>query len=172
MPNREDEFWANQKEGLRYCYKHKRYYRADFGCQLCLLEQPKEDLNTSETPELLDCPKCTQRSLFWNVYTQTYECLNIKCKSTFTEKQLKSRPVSKPRKSNLQSQALKTPRKSSGENWHVKHYRDGHAGLCPFCGTSNIIREQRGRTWRCNKCMKIFPAPSYGPGEGSSREAN
>lgn len=172
MPKREDDFWANQREGLRYCYKHKRYYRADFGCQLCLLEQPKEDLNTGETPELLDCPKCTHRSLFWNVYTQTYECLNIKCKRIFTEKQLKSRPVSKPCESSLQSQALKKPRKFSGENGHVKYYRDGHAGLCPFCGTSNITRERRDRTWRCNKCMKIFPTPSYGTGDGSTTESH
>jgi len=35
MPKREDDYWANQKEGLRYCNKHKRYYKEDIGCQLC-----------------------------------------------------------------------------------------------------------------------------------------
>jgi len=46
MPKREDESWTIRKEQLRYCYKHKRYYHAKVGCQLCYLQEfkPKGEL--------------------------------------------------------------------------------------------------------------------------------
>ena len=37
-------------------------------------------------------------------------------------------------------------------------------GLCPFCGSSNISRNPKYKTWRCNRCEKSFPVPSHGPG--------
>lgn len=44
-------------------------------------------------------------------------------------------------------------------------------GLCPFCGSSNIYYNKRYESWRCAKCEKSFPSPSYGPGEDFGREA-
>jgi uncharacterized coiled-coil protein SlyX len=38
-------------------------------------------------PELRNCPICTEISLYWNDYTQLYECLNPKCKFTTTKEE-------------------------------------------------------------------------------------
>lgn len=83
MPKREDEFWINDKEGLRYCEKHKRYYRADVGCQLCWLESSGADHKTKDAPALKKCPKCNQESIFWNPKDNLYECLNLSCKRKY-----------------------------------------------------------------------------------------
>lgn len=85
MPKREDDFWASQKEGLRYCVKHKRYYWADIGCQLCMFERLGTRRKGEDNPRLLKCPDCQEDSLFWNKDTALYECLNVKCKHTFSE---------------------------------------------------------------------------------------
>ncbi len=74
MPKREDDFWASQKEGLRYCSKHKRYYRADIGCQLCWMEEHPG----KPSPKLRQCPICQKISLF-QTGENLFECLNIKC---------------------------------------------------------------------------------------------
>jgi len=74
MPKREDDFWASQKEGLRYCSKHKRYYRADIGCQLCWMEEHPG----KPSPKLRQCPICQQMSLF-QTGENLFECLNIRC---------------------------------------------------------------------------------------------
>lgn len=89
MPKREDDFWASQKEGLRYCTKHKRYYRADIGCQLCGYEQSRLKGKENDMPSLQECPKCKRKSLFWNEYSKLYECLNQKCKCKFNETSLR-----------------------------------------------------------------------------------
>lgn len=44
-------------------------------------------------------------------------------------------------------------------------------GLCPFCGSSNISYNKRFESWRCNRCEKSFPTPSYGPGGDFGKEA-
>ncbi|KKN72327.1 hypothetical protein LCGC14_0411540 [marine sediment metagenome] len=44
-------------------------------------------------------------------------------------------------------------------------------GLCPFCGSSNVYYNNNYESWRCAKCEKSFPSPSYGPGEGFGKEA-
>lgn len=74
MPKREDDFWANQKEGLRYCSKHKRYYRVDVGCQLCRME----DHQGKPSSKLQQCPTCQEISLF-QTGDNLFECLNIRC---------------------------------------------------------------------------------------------
>ena len=74
MPKREDDFWANQKEGLRYCSKHKRYYRADIGCQLCWMEEHQG----KSSPKLRQCPVCQEMSLL-QTGDNLFECLNVKC---------------------------------------------------------------------------------------------
>jgi len=43
-------------------------------------------------------------------------------------------------------------------------------GLCPFCGSSNIYYNRRFESWRCGKCEKSFPIPSYGPGRDFGKE--
>lgn len=74
MPKREDDYWASQKEELRYCSKHKRYYRADVGCQLCWMEEHQERRST----KLRECPVCHEMSLF-QTGDNLFECLNLKC---------------------------------------------------------------------------------------------
>jgi hypothetical protein len=89
MPKREDDFWASQKEGLRYCSKHKRYYREEYGCQLCQLEEAGKNQNSENSPNTLDmCPACNKPSLFWNNSIGLYECLNKKCRRNFTKDRL------------------------------------------------------------------------------------
>jgi len=88
MPKREDEYWAAEKSDLRYCFKHKRYYRADFGCQLCVIEEFQPIQSTNDRSRLMKCPKCSKITLFWNEKEGTFECLNLKCKRVFTEKEL------------------------------------------------------------------------------------
>lgn len=44
-------------------------------------------------------------------------------------------------------------------------------GLCPFCGSPDVHYSKRLKSWRCGKCEKTFPSPSYGPGKDSGKEA-
>ncbi|MFC2018852.1 hypothetical protein ACFLU4_02695 [Chloroflexota bacterium] len=39
--------------------------------------------------ELLKCPRCRKKSLFWNHSTQLYECLNLKCRRKYEEAELR-----------------------------------------------------------------------------------
>ena len=84
MPNREDEYYSNQRESLRYCSIHKHYYDAQFGCQLCWLENHRK----RESPPLQECPQCKEMSLFHNAGISKYECVNLKCKRIYTKKEL------------------------------------------------------------------------------------
>lgn len=90
MPKREDSYWASRKEHLRYCSKHKRYYRADVGCQLCGYEKSGLRQKKEERPPLKRCLECGHVSLFWNKSSELYECLNAKCKRSFVEGELRS----------------------------------------------------------------------------------
>ena len=81
MPKREDDFWASQKEGLKYCARHKRYYREDVGCQLCYYENSRAAGTEKEIPKLQECPRCHEHSLFYNDRDGIYECLNRKCRA-------------------------------------------------------------------------------------------
>ncbi|MBT9161229.1 MAG: hypothetical protein AAGB97_04530 [Dehalococcoidia bacterium] len=87
MPRREDEYWASSKGNLRYYYKHKRYYRADIGCQLCSYERFVTTREKRE-PKLLECRDCHQRSLFWNERFGFYECLNVACRRAFAKDEI------------------------------------------------------------------------------------
>ena len=82
MPKRSDEFWLNEKSDLRYCYTHKRYYLATFGCQLCYLANPPQK------PQLLRCPKCGENSLTWDNYHARYECVTQGCFRLYTRVEL------------------------------------------------------------------------------------
>jgi hypothetical protein len=41
---------------------------------------PNHDRGDVSPPELKDCPYCKHKSLFWNKYILTYECLDLSCK--------------------------------------------------------------------------------------------
>ncbi len=60
--------------------------------------------------------------------------------------------------------------KREDEFWAGRKEPQGRA-LCPFCGSSNISYNKRFESWRCNKCEKSFPTPSYGPGGDFGKEA-
>lgn len=90
MPRRVDDYWASEKDAdLLYCYKHERYYRADFGCQLCSIETIETHLNSPKIT-LNKCPTCDAVSLMWLSQNNCYECLNPKCKRTYTESEYKT----------------------------------------------------------------------------------
>ena len=36
-------------------------------------------------------------------------------------------------------------------------------GLCPFCGSMDVYYNEHYKSWRCGRCERSFPAPSYGP---------
>jgi hypothetical protein len=88
MPNREDEFWVNQKEDLRYCSVHKRYYDINVGCQLCQLQCNPRIANNNLSTKLEECPRCKELSLDWNEKTQRYECLNLRCEYAFSNSEV------------------------------------------------------------------------------------
>ena len=60
--------------------------------------------------------------------------------------------------------------KREDEYWAGMKEPKGRA-LCPFCGSSDIYYNKRYESWRCTKCEKSFPTPSYGPGEDFGKEA-
>jgi hypothetical protein len=80
---------VNAKD-LAYCPWHKRYYDRNLGCQLCYLDDSKSTVKevfvASETIELRRCPKCKEKSLFWNSHSMLYECMNKrKCGRVFKQ---------------------------------------------------------------------------------------
>jgi hypothetical protein len=85
MPDRENEYWASRKEeDLRYCSKHKRFYRYELGCQLCWIEAFAPSNLSKNTVSLEKCPSCNQTSLFWIETIEEWECLNLSCRKKFT----------------------------------------------------------------------------------------
>ena len=60
--------------------------------------------------------------------------------------------------------------KREDEYWAVMK-EPGGRGLCPFCGTSNIYYNKYYKSWKCAKCERSFPTPSYGPGKDFGKEA-
>ena len=90
-PNRTNELWAGQKESeLKYCYKHERFYIAGIGCLSCdmknqkILNLPHEEHNDIA---LHECPFCKEKSLFWIEKIQAYECMNSRCRMSYTQVQ-------------------------------------------------------------------------------------
>lgn len=71
MPKREDERYLSEKQGLRYCSAHAKYYQNDKGCPFC------------QSDKLLYCPWCGKKSWLWNKHDSTFECLNSECQSSF-----------------------------------------------------------------------------------------
>jgi transposase-like protein len=93
MPNREDERWAGQKDDLCYCYTHKRYYDDRVGCQRCYVDHLNLKIAVDaipQTPELEHCPQCKRKSLFWNKCARQFECLEPRCRKTYSEEEYKA----------------------------------------------------------------------------------
>lgn len=61
--------------------------------------------------------------------------------------------------------------KREDEYWAGMKEPEKGRGLCPFCGSSHIYYNRRYESWRCGKCEKSFPSPSYGPGGDFGKEA-
>jgi len=78
---KEDEISASQKESeFRYCHKHERFYKADIGCHIC-------DMKKQNILNLIECPRCGEKSLFWIKQVQAYECFNSRCRMSYTKEQ-------------------------------------------------------------------------------------
>jgi hypothetical protein len=135
VPNREDEYYSNQRDSLRYCSKHKHYYDAQFGCQLCWLENHA----IQESPPLQKCPECSETSLYHNEVTNIYECVNLECKKTYTEEELeetKSRIEQSVNNQNAE-QELKSLGEQSANHRNTKEDSESitteHFTKCPVC---------------------------------------
>lgn len=40
--------------------------------------------------------------------------------------------------------------------------KETRIGLCPFCGSPKVYYNDYYKNWRCGRCEKSFPSPSYG----------
>jgi hypothetical protein len=92
VPKRTDEWWQS-KDGLGYCVKHKRYYLAEIGCQLCGYDnqgkQRSEDLALKvDVPKLFKCIACENVSLLFDEKTSRYQCMNKKCLEVYTQEEI------------------------------------------------------------------------------------
>jgi len=89
--NREGELSIGQnKPELQYCCTHKLLYKTDTGCQFCETKKPKMlNLHHKENKDitLIKCPRCRETSLFWIEQIQAYECLNSRCRISYTQVQ-------------------------------------------------------------------------------------
>lgn len=51
---------------------------------------------------------------------------------------------------------------SREEEYGAAKREERGTGLCPFCGSPRVYYNKRFKTWRCGRCEKSFPSPSYG----------
>jgi len=47
------------------------------------------------------------------------------------------------------------------EYWAARREEAGRA-LCPACGSTKVYYNKTYGTWRCGRCERSFPSPSYG----------
>jgi transposase-like protein len=52
------------------------------------------------------------------------------------------------------------------DEYQVEKREGRGTALCPFCGSPNVSYNQVFKSFRCNRCEKSFPSPSYGSGGG------
>jgi hypothetical protein len=151
MPNREDEFWAGQKDGLRYCYKHKRYYDERVGCQLCYIDELNLEIAVNQVPELKQCPQCKERSLFWNEYARQFECLNLRCKKTYSKEKF-------DRSGGQQGgvDSLRNPVVEETERSVKEAPRFDQVLKCPRCGQTSVLWNRYFVYYECGSCRKAF----------------
>ena len=56
------------------------------------------------------------------------------------------------------------------DEYHAGTSEPRGVGLCPFCGSPEVYYNEVYRSWRCGRCEKSFPSPSYGPGKDSGQD--
>ena len=49
----------------------------------------KQKMGPEKPPELIDCPECRQTSMFYNRWSNLYECLNARCLATSSASEVK-----------------------------------------------------------------------------------
>jgi hypothetical protein len=138
MPNREDEFWVNQKEDLRYCNVHKKYYDINVGCQLCQLQSDPNITSNNVSIKLEECPRCKEISLNWNEKTQHYECLNLRCEYTFSSNEVEEYRL------NIQLNETNNLNKRVNEK----------SDQCPSCEKGILIWNDKINLYECNECRR------------------
>jgi hypothetical protein len=184
MPNREDEFWINQEEDLRYCSVHKRYYDINVGCQLCFLDKSKNEKINTINIQLKKCPYCKEVSLFWNEIKQYYECLNPPCSHIISKsdvERLEGVPV--PKKILVSLELFKTMQCSWCRTFFTQPFLCPHRKLQSNCVNLDkmdyeererllesekwwwriwdMIRnvQEKGTMCKCKKCGALNPNP-------------
>jgi len=157
MPSRADEYWASEKEDLRYCYKHKRYYRLDFGCQSCILENIEQKFPVKVTVELVECPVCGKKSLGWFDLLNQYECMSPSCKRAFSKETLsqilKSNIAQATETANSNSDLMtkeRPPSKTSVE-------KNSDVLVCPECCESSLFWNKSKNLYECSNPDCISP---------------
>lgn len=153
MPSRIDEFWASDKDGeLRYCGKHERYYKSDFGCQLCEIEHLEISLINNEKVVLIECPVCHKKSLNFFELLDHYECMNNSCKRAFSKQQIAQL---------LQSaeESLPTLQAVPSENIPSGTVSDSLFLKCPECSELTLVWDIPKRVYKCTNrdCLCAFP---------------
>lgn len=88
IPRRREKYLNSGKERSRYCSKHRRYYRSDVGCELCVYEESNLGRIGGNIERLQRCPECGEMSLLWLQCSNRCECLNLNCKLKFAENEL------------------------------------------------------------------------------------
>ncbi len=48
------------------------------------------------------------------------------------------------------------------EEYEAERREPRSLGLCPFCGSPKVYYNKKFKNWRCGRCEKSFPSPSYG----------
>jgi hypothetical protein len=167
MPSRTDEFWASDKDGeLRYCGKHKRYYKSDFGCQLCEIEYIERGLTNYEKVVLIECPTCGKKSLSWFVLLNHYECMNSHCKEVFTERQIsqiiQSRKASELEQQNRRSSdSNKQNHIPETKNVEVQQQEPHDLLKCPICWKTKLYLDSGNGEYNCLNCRRIYSPAEY-----------
>jgi hypothetical protein len=166
MPNREDEFWVSEKEDLRYCSKHKRYYRRDIGCQLCWLGNSHPNSKAEEATKLSRCPACSQIALFLDWRNRRFECLNLRCKRIlsfedfFGTQPIEEEPTSSLNRQSGSSNKIETDIRSvkAGELATSSSQPEIKPVKCPTCLMISLVWLSSRKIYECQypKCKATF----------------
>jgi hypothetical protein len=157
MPDRVDEYWASQKENdLRYCTKHKRYYKSDFYCQLCGLEIIERSLPGESKVEMATCPSCKKSSLAWFDALNHYECMNPKCKRVFSKEKFAQIQASK-----IQKSTEKTNPGAAKPADAISPKPEKDLRKCPICWNKTINLDTEKSEYECLNCKKRYSIKEY-----------
>ena len=82
---KEGEYLPAHNAGSTYCAKHRRYYKADAVCPICIYEESPPGRKIEGITRIQKRPVCGEMSLFWYQCSNRHECLNIDCKLRYAE---------------------------------------------------------------------------------------